>query len=267
LKLGYIDYLNCYPFYYHMFERKKLEEVQIIPEYPNVLNSMMRKHELNMSPISAGAYPDISNTALLLGDFCLSSMGYVGSVNLVSKIPIEALDGKRIGITRASATSVVLLKILLGKFYNLSPQYIVTPPLPSMDNFDGALLIGNEAMMPSREPISFKYDLGELWLSKTGYPVVFAVFAIQKSAVKPFGEQIQRIITSYRESISCIKSEKQIVVQKAKERYPDIIYDIDFYFSLFQFDFTDNLKESLLYYYKLAEEMNLLKKTDKLAIL
>ncbi len=264
MRLGYIEYLNCYPFYYHMFEKKPLEKIEIIPDYPSGLNAMILKGELDMSPISSGAYPDVADRVVLLRDFCLSSVGYIESVNLVSKIPIENLNGKTVGITSASATSVNILKVLLGKYYGVTPEYVVTPPFPDIDSLDAALLIGNEAMMQSTHPVSFKYDLGELWLRKTGYPAVFAVFAVQKEALEPYKDRINSVIKSYRDSLNCMKSEKQTVVAKAKERYPDIVYDIDYYFSLFRFDFTDNLKAALLHYFKLTGEMGLLKKIDRI---
>ena len=264
MKLGYIDYLNCYPFYYHMFEKKAVPGVKIFPDYPAGLNRMMANGALDMSPISAGAYPAIAEGAVLLPEFCLSSVGYVGSVNLVSKLPIEELGGKAVGVTNASETSVILMKILLKKFYGITPEYIPAPPLPDMNNFDAALLIGNEAMMTLPVPVSFKYDLGELWNRKTGYPVVFAVFAVQKPALNEYREQIENVIVSYGKSLECVKTEKDKIVKKALKRYPDIAYNVDFYYSLFQYEFTQELKEALKYYFDLASEMGLLKKVDKI---
>jgi len=265
MKLGYIDYLNCYPFYYHMFEKEPIDSIEIFPDYPSNLNSSMKSGELHMSPISSGAYPEIAGNVLLIPDFCLSSVGYVGSVNLVSNLPIEDLNGKTIGVTSASGTSVNLMKILLEKFYNLKPNYIITHPMPNIDEgLDAALLIGNEAMLQLAHPVSFKYDIGELWHLKTGYPAVFAVFAVQKSAVNNFKDKINAIIHSYSKSLECVKSEKDIVVAKAKERYPDIIYDIGYYFSLFRFDFTEYLQEALMLSFRLGNEMGLLKKVDKI---
>jgi len=116
MRLGYINYLNCYPYYYHMFEKQPLPGVEIIPAYPSTLNAMMSTGELDMSPISAAAYADLEDEAVLLPDFCLSSLGYVHSVILASLAPIEDLGGKRIGLSSASKTSVVLLKILLQSY-------------------------------------------------------------------------------------------------------------------------------------------------------
>ena len=95
MKLGYIDYLNCYPFYYHMFEYKPLEGIDVISRYPSDLNRMMVEGKLDMSAISAATYSLVQDRAVLLPDFCLSSIGYVGSVILRSNLPIEELDKKK----------------------------------------------------------------------------------------------------------------------------------------------------------------------------
>ena len=41
MRLGYIDYLNCYPFYFRMFEKKPVPNISIYPGYPCMLNKMM----------------------------------------------------------------------------------------------------------------------------------------------------------------------------------------------------------------------------------
>jgi len=258
MKLGYIDYLNCYPFYYHMFELKPLEGIDVLHRYPSVLNSMMVKGELQMSAISAATYSQLNGKAVLLPDFCLSSIGYVGSVVLRSNLPIEELDKKRVGLTSASHTSVILLKMLMKSYYNAEPDYIKTRPNPSMDELDAVLLIGNEAMVKSRRPVSFSYDLGELWLRKTGFPVVFAVFAIRNEALGQYDKEINAVIKSYHESIECLEKETDKVIEGAKKKYPDITYDIQGYYSrILQFKFSDRLKQAFEFYLEKAFEMGL----------
>ena len=72
MKLGRIDYLNCYPFYYHMLEKEPLKGVTIYPATPSALNGMTARKELDMSPISAGAYadPNASATATASLTYC-----------------------------------------------------------------------------------------------------------------------------------------------------------------------------------------------------
>ncbi len=258
MKLGYIDYLNCYPFYYHMFEYKPLKGIEVVSQYPSDLNRMMAKGELDMSAISAATYSLIQDRALLLPDFCLSSIGYVGSVILRSNLPIEELDKKKVGLTSASHTSVLLLKMLLKSYYDVEPEYVLTKPNPSMDGLDAVLMIGNEAMLRSSTPVSFSYDLGELWLRKTGFPVVFAVFAVNEKAIDMYCNEISAVIRSYRDSIECLEKEVDKVVEAAQKKYSDITYDVKGYYeTCLQFKFSDRLKQALKFYYDKAFEMGL----------
>ncbi len=263
MNLGYIDYLNCYPFYHHMFHKEPLD-VTVVPRYPGELNELMKNGGLDMSPISAGAYPEIQDRVVLMPDFCLSSIGYVRSVVLQSKLPIEDLDGRKIGLTSASKTSVVLLKIILEKYYNLKPEYVPSTPDPDMNGIDAALVIGNEAMVDPERPLPYIYDLGDLWYRKTGYPVVFAVIAVQKKTAEADPGIIRRVAESYRLSLNDLKNNRRDVVRFAGERYPHITYDIDYYYHLLKFDFTDELKKALQFYFAEGASMGLLDRVEKI---
>jgi chorismate dehydratase len=267
MKLGYIDYLNCYPFYHHLFEKGSPEGVQVIPGYPSTLNKMMAATDLDMSPISAATCSDIGDRILLLPQFCLSSVGYVGSVILVSRYPIEMLHERTVGLTRASYTSVVLVKILFEKYYHVQPKYTLTAPFSTPDQTDAVLLIGNEAMIFQSSPTMYMYDLGEIWLKKTGFPVVFAVFGVRKAIIKKYAPEIRKVIRSYHLSMECLKHEKEKVITCAAAKYPDIDFDINRYFSLLKFEFTDELKNALIFYLSIAEEMGFLKLISRLEFL
>lgn len=258
MKLGYIDYINCFPFYYHMFHVEPIVGVNIVPAYPSQLNAMLKEGSLHMSPISSAAYAVSQDEVVLLPDFCLSSIGYVRSVILASKKPIENLNACTIGLSNASQTSVVLLKILLQKFYGVSPCYVLSDPFPTLHNVDAKLIIGNEAMIHEEEPLPYIYDLGDLWLNKTGYPVVFAVFAVRRDAIKNHSAIIDKIYSSYSQSLNELKINPNVVIECASQRYPNIVYDIATYYSLLQFDFSFKLKDALLFYFATAAEISLL---------
>ncbi len=264
MKLGYIDYLNCYPFYFHMFEKEPLEDVSIVYGYPGALNKMMVAGDLDMSPISSATCADIADRVVVLPDFCLSSVGYVGSVILAGKVPIEELDKKCIGLSSASHTSVVLLKMLLKNYYQIEPEYVSTGPRLDLMNVDAALIIGNDAMVNVRKPAPYRYDIGDLWLRKTGFPVVFAVFAVRESVLDKYESTIKAVIRSYHNSIKCLDSEREQVILKAQEKYPDIIYDIHSYYELLGFEFTEELKGALEFYHTAAAELGLIRRVEKL---
>ncbi len=260
MKLGYINYLNCFPLYYYMTEKTPIPGVEIVPGYPGELNEMMRKRELDMSPISSAAYADIQDDAVILPDFCLASVGYVRSVILISRLPIEDLNHKTVGLSRASQTSVILLKCLLKNYYRIEPSYRTVPPEPSLEGLDAALIIGNEAMMNlSPDAVPYVYDLGDLWFRKTGYPVVFAVFAARKSFTEAQPGFLKAVTDSYGQSLQCLDTERDIFIRKAGEKYPNISYDIAAYFRLIKYGFTAELRAALRFYFSLAEESGFLK--------
>lgn len=267
LRVGYIDYLNCYPFYYHMFEKEPVSGVSVTPGYPSALNRMMRSGELHMSPISAATCCDISDELLVLPHISLSSVGYVRSVILVSKRPIDSLHGKVVGLTNASHTSVVLLKIILKVYFQVEPVYVETPPMTSLESMDAALLIGNEAMIYKPKPGYHVYDLGEVWLEKTGFPVVFAVFTVRRDAVSAHREAIHRVVASYDLSLKCLETEKISLIAKAAQKYPNIPYSIEDYYTLLQFNFTEKLKQAFALYHEKGAALGLLKSVKKISFL
>lgn len=264
MKLGYIDYLNCFPFYYHMLEQQPLDHVDVISGYPSTLNRMMLEGELDMSPISAATCADINDEILVLPDFCLSSVGYVSSVLLISRLPIHALHHKKIGVTTASHTSIVLLKILMNRYIQVEPEYIPIDPMPRLDGLDAALVIGNEAMTVHADSSRFTYDLGELWLDKTGFPVVFAVFAVRKKSIDRYAAEIKNVMASYHRSLNCLSNDRNALIESAGKTYPEVSRDIDAYYNLLQFEFSDHLKQALVFYYNLSGELGLTKKVAQI---
>lgn len=264
MRLGRIDYLNCYPFYYHMLEKEPLKGVKLRPALPSALNRMMAEKQLDMSPVSAAAYADLNRDVLLLPDFCISSTGLVKSVILAGRFPIEELGGKNLGLTSASRTSVVLLKIILKKFYACEPFYRAAGPRPGLKDFDAVLLIGDDAMTEEAAAAPYRYDLGELWLKKTGLPVVFAVFAVSKAAAATDPDGIRAVVDSYRASLCCLAGERPELAAKASLRYPGVTRDIADYLDTLRYEFTDNRKDALKHYFSAASELGLLKEVKTL---
>ncbi len=203
----------------------------------------------------------------MVPDFCLSSIGYVKSVVLLSKVPIEELNGKSIALSSASMTSVVLLKILLTKYYNLDVQYTRVGPGPSLNGFDAKLVIGNEAMTHASTPVPYTYDLGDLWMRKTGYPVVFAVFLVQKNFSEKNLDKVNMVLQSYKQSLHEMDNDRQTIIDYASKKYQNIDYDISRYFDLLKYNFSDELKEALQFYFDSAASLGFLKKVEKLIFL
>ena len=107
------------------------------------------------------------------------------SVNLITKVPINRLDGRLVALGSTSRTSVLLAKLLLEEREGVRPRYAMMPPdLTSMLlEADAAVLIGDAALRAGRDAHHrglTVHDLGEEWKNWTGLPMVFAVWAARR---------------------------------------------------------------------------------------
>jgi chorismate dehydratase len=112
--------------------------------------------------------------------------GPVRSILLVSAKPAAAI--RTLAVDTSSRTSVQLARVILSRRYGASPEFL--PHKPDLDAMlrvaDAALIIGDPALRidPARLPYHV-YDLGAEWVEMTGLPMVFAVWAGRKQAIRP----------------------------------------------------------------------------------
>src|ERR1700692_499527 len=160
IKLGRISYVNMAPVFYRV--DAEVEEVQGVP---TELNRMLIDGDLDAPPISSMTYARNADRPRLLPRLCVASEGAVDSIQLVSRKPLEQV--RVVAVTPESATSVALTKILLPE----------AEQVPLGEEADAKLLIGDAALKSAFEDPTPHYDLGRLWLERTGLPMVFAVWA------------------------------------------------------------------------------------------
>ncbi len=261
MRLGYIDYLNTYPLYWRMFADSTMPAgVDLIADKPGALNRMMRAGELDISPVSVACLPDIQSDVHLLSEFCLGAHGDVRSVLLLSHYPIDKLDGRRIGLTTASETSVVLLRYLLEQCHGLSPSY---SPYENATNgtassTDAIRLIGHDSLVAHANGYNYVYDLARLWYERTGLPMVFAVFVVRRDALAQHSETIGNLRRLFGESLNAARADKPGFITRAEEAYPGVQADLVAYFEAMKYDFTDHFKASLSTYLEAAQTSRLL---------
>jgi chorismate dehydratase len=187
LKIGQIEYANCTPLFHVLREQFSCSEYEFVPGVPAVLNRMLFAGKIDVCPSSSIEYAHHPERYRILPQLSISSIGAVASVLLFSKVPVEKLDGRKILLSSESATSVNLLKILLGQRFCCSCSYEVARPGVAIadDDSSALLLIGDSALRTSLEKSDmFVYDLGELWYSWTGLPFVFALWLCRNEVVE-----------------------------------------------------------------------------------
>jgi chorismate dehydratase len=181
LKLGHIVYSNCFPVHAGIITGQVSFPYQLVKGIPTELNRLLYEGKVDVSPSSSIEYAMNPGRYLLLPTLSITSKKKVMSILLESRVPIQELNKKIVAMTTASATSVVLLRILLEVCYDLNPGY--TQYEQGVDNpseqSDAMLTIGDLALTKKPQPeFPFRYDLGELWHGFTGLPFVFALWHV-----------------------------------------------------------------------------------------
>ena len=194
MRVGRIPYINCYPVYGGIDRGIVALDAELVDGIPSALNRRMARGTLDISVISAVEYARDTARYLLLPDLAISCDGPVRSVMLFSRVPAEALGGRRVLITRSSMTSVVLLELLFEHVWKARPSFVPADgeiadlARSGQVEHDARLIIGDAALLLSSgasdlaREYPYAYDLGAVWKEWTGLPFVFAVWVAQRTA-------------------------------------------------------------------------------------
>src|SRR4051812_4301383 len=183
-RVGHIQFLNCLPIYWGLVRSGALLDVELTKDTPDRLNDMLVQGDLDIGPISLVEYLRNADDLVLLPDLAVGSDGPVLSVNLVTQVPLDSLDGRRVALGSTSRTSVLLARMWLAQVHGVHPDYFVCPPdlTAMLLEADAAVLIGDAALRATYDAPGLEvHDLGAVWKSWTGLPMVFAVWAVRRS--------------------------------------------------------------------------------------
>ena len=201
LKLGHINYSNCFPVHAGILTGKVNCPFTIVEGIPTELNRALIDGKIDVSPSSSIEYATYPGKYRILPDLSITSRDKVMSILLESRVPLDQLNNRTVALTTASATSVVLLRIILELFNGVHPDFMlyeqgVEDPY---DQAEAVLTIGDLALKRAVSPrFPHAYDLGELWHQKTGLPFVFAIWQVNyRKALEP---ELARLSDILRES-------------------------------------------------------------------
>ena len=233
IRLGRISYVNMAPVFYRL--DADVEEVQGVP---TELNGRLLAGELDLAPISSIEYARNADRLRLLPRLCVSSEGAVDSIQLVSRKPLEQV--RSVAVTPESATSVVLTKVLLPEAEHV----------PLGEDADARLLIGDAALKSAFEDPTPHYDLGRLWLERTGLPMVFAVWASPEPLCAGLAELEDELVASVR----LARAEPERLAQEASARYGYPAGFLARYFEKLRYRFGPRERAGLMTFLELAHD-------------
>ena len=177
--VGMIPFLNSVPFYAHLERR----QFRILPVVPRRMGLLSEKGQIDAGLFSLMDYFRQEEQLELLG-WCIATRDQVKSVMLFSKEGWADLDGKTIGITNDTATSVKLLRVLLEKKYGVHAKFErLHSGVNDYTKYDAVLLIGDDALRRNKyglDGFELIFDLAREWYDWQKLPFVFAVWAARK---------------------------------------------------------------------------------------
>jgi chorismate dehydratase len=243
IRLGRISYVNMAPVFYEL--RADVEEVVGVP---TELNRMLLDGEVDIAPIPSVEYARNADRLRILPRLCVSSEGAIDSIQLVTGIPFGHV--RSVAVTPESATSVVLVRILL-------PDAEI---VPLGLEADATLLIGDAALRSAFEDPTPHFDLGRLWLERTGLPMVFAVWAAPEPVVDGLIELEHALVSSVR----LARAEPEQLAYEAAERYGYPAGFLARYFEKLRYRFGPRERAGLYTFLELARDAGLLESVPEL---
>jgi chorismate dehydratase len=233
IRLGRIGYVNMAPVFYRV--EAEFDELVGVP---TELNRALLEGECDLAPISSIEYARHAERLRLLPRLCVSSEGAVDSIQLVSRAPLERV--RSVGVTPESATSVVLTRVLLPEAEHV----------PLGEDADAKLLIGDAALQSAFNDPTPHYDLGRLWLERTGLPMVFAVWACPEPAPPGLLELEAALVASVR----LARAEPERLAYEASERYGYPPGFLARYFEKLRYRFGPRERAGFLTFLELARD-------------
>ena len=206
---------------------------------PTDLNRRLLAGEIDVAPISSIEYARHASSLRILPRLCVSSEGAVDSIQLVTRLPFGQV--RSVAVTPESATSVVLTRILL-------PRAEIVPLGMAAD---ATLLIGDAALQSAFQDPTPHFDLGRLWLERTGLPMVFAVWA----APDPVIDGLLDLEHAFVSSVRLARSEPERLARQASETYGYPPGFLARYFEKLRYSFGPRERAGLYTFLEMARDV------------
>lgn len=258
MRAGYIDYSNSYPFLREA-EINPIEDITVEAHAPGILNKMLSESKLELSAISAFEYMRHSNQYWLLPELCINSFGYVKSVLLYSKVPMEELSNEEISTTPESATSIQLLNILLHEKGVEAYKLKNFAPNENLQQKKALLLIGDGALRFDTSHHKYVYDLAKEWSDLFQLPVVFALWAIRRDYPKSYKGLVSAYLNQHLKARDLLQGQPELIAKEAEKRYPMPNLNFIEYFESLDYKLKPSCIESLNFYASKLIELGTLK--------
>jgi chorismate dehydratase len=244
-----------------MLDRGAPEGVEIVEGVPSFLNGLLARGEIDVAPCSSIEYARHADRYRIMPELVIGSRGAVRSILLLSRRPPAELEGCTVALPTASATSVVLLRILLRLRWGVRARFTAFDQTgddpfatddPSATEAHAALFIGDVALRPDLHPdVAVRLDLGREWWEWTGLPFAFAVW--QVGGGEPAA--LRRLHTALLESRAYGRAHRAELAVRYAAGFGVPAAGLERYWSDLAFELDAPMIRGLREFYRLAAEI------------
>ena len=171
-------------------------EIVHVIEDIETLNRRALAAELEVTAISVHAYAYVAKDYALMP--CGASIGDRYGPLVVSKIPMDTLEGKRIAIPGEMTTAYLTLSLFQPNFEAETRPFDKILEAVQKDEVDAGLIIHEGQLTYAREGLHKVIDLGEWWYEETGLPLPLGANVIRRNLGS---EKIHKITALLKQSI------------------------------------------------------------------
>ncbi|MGH7552558.1 MAG: menaquinone biosynthetic enzyme MqnA/MqnD family protein [Longimicrobiales bacterium] len=256
IRLGHIVYSNCFPVHALLVDGEPPPEITLVRGVPSELNEQLANGDIDVAPCSSIEYARHQGEYGVLPGLAIASAGPVQSILVESRVPAEDLSGCDVMVPTASATSVVLLRILLEMRFGVAPKFRWFDQGAERDPLAGgaaaALWIGDVALGRPRLAGRVHWDLGESWTDWTGLPFVYAIW--QARAGVPSDES-SRLHGLLLDSLAYFSSQVDPLAARHGPHFGVEPARLSRYWRSLRYSLDPDSQRGLLHFFRLAAEL------------
>jgi len=170
VKVSVVDFLNARPLTWGLLTDPPAG-AEVSRDMPSVCADKLRDGRADAGLIPSIEFRRIPDLVRVEG-LGIAAESEVRSVLLVSTVSREKI--RRLKLDPASRTSAALVRILLKRRYGIVPEVVT-------ESADAELMIGDPALKASQAG-RVVVDLAAEWRTLTGFPFVFAFWAVRRDS-------------------------------------------------------------------------------------
>lgn len=245
IKISAVSYLNSKPFIYGLEHSEVKNEINLQLDIPSVCAAKLIENKVDVGLVPVAILPELEEYHII-SDYCIGADGAVGSVLLLSDVPLNEI--KTILLDNQSRTSVELVQVLANKFWKIQPVWN-----DAEENYEvlikgttAGVVIGDRTF-PLQNKFKYVYDLAAEWKEFSSLPFVFACWVSNK---KLPDELIERFNKALKSGLS---AKAEVIKQYLQEHKTD--FDVkDYLENKLSYNLDERKKEALELFLQYAEE-------------